>query len=52
MNTSNRKRPFGKVTLTFTSIIIVLIIIIIALGSIMSDRIDALQTDNISPGSS
>ena len=39
-------RGVGKVTLTFTSVIVVLFIAIIALGFVMSNRIDTLQTAN------
>jgi hypothetical protein len=46
MTTPSRKRAFGKVTLTFSSVIIVLIISVFAIGFIMSSRIDGLQTDN------
>ena len=46
MTSPTRKRAFGKVTLTFTSVIIVLIIAVLAIGFIMSNRIDGLQADN------
>jgi prefoldin subunit 5 len=46
MSTPTRKKPFGKVTLTFTSIIVCLLIAIILLGSTLSTRIDALQSAN------
>ena len=39
-------RGVGKVTLTFTSVIVVLFIAIIAFGFVMSNRIDTLQTAN------
>src|SRR3990170_713758 len=39
-------RAVGKVTLTFTSLIVVLSISIIALSLLMSNRIDTLQTAN------
>ena len=46
MGTHSRKRAFGKVTLTFTSVIIGLLVVVIILGSTMSNRINELQTTN------
>jgi hypothetical protein len=45
MSTPTRKRPFGKVTFGFSTIIVLLIITIIATGFIMSNKIDGQQAE-------
>jgi hypothetical protein len=45
MSTPTRKRPFGKVTFGFSTIIVLLIITIIATGFIMSNKIDVQQAE-------